>query len=81
MEINVEDYSSSEVYHYLTQDVVKKSLAFAELALAIKFLSNADLVKHWGVLKREVFIGFWILIAVALALYLLGMYATKRYTG
>jgi len=29
--------------------VVKKSLAFVELALAIKFLSNADLVEHWGI--------------------------------
>jgi len=53
-------------------DTVKKVLAFVELALAFKFLSNADLVEHWGLLKREVFIGLWILIAVGLGLYLFG---------
>jgi thiol:disulfide interchange protein DsbD len=36
---------------------VKVVLGFLELALAFKFLSNADLVKHWGLLKREIFIG------------------------
>ncbi len=54
-------------------DTVKKVLAFAELALAFKFLSNADLVMHWGLLKREVFIGIWVLIGAGLALYLLGI--------
>jgi thiol:disulfide interchange protein len=53
-------------------DVVKKVLAFAELAFAFKFLSNADLVAHWGILKREVFIGVWTLISLALSLYLAG---------
>lgn len=53
-------------------DTVKKVLAFLELALAFKFLSNADLVEHWGLLKREVFIGIWILIATGLGLYLFG---------
>lgn len=52
---------------------VKKVLAFVELALAFKFLSNADLVMHWGVLKREVFIGIWIIIGVMLAAYLLDL--------
>jgi thiol:disulfide interchange protein len=54
-------------------DTVKKVLAFLELALALKFLSNADLVMHWGILKREVFIGTWILISAALTLYLFGI--------
>jgi len=54
-------------------DTVKKFLAFVELALALKFLSNADLVMHWGILKREVFIGIWILISIGLALYLFGL--------
>ncbi|HEX6915241.1 MAG TPA: thioredoxin family protein [Chitinophagaceae bacterium] len=54
-------------------DTVKKVLAFLELALALKFLSNADLVMHWGLLKREVFIGIWILISIGLALYLFGI--------
>ncbi len=53
---------------------VKAVLGFAELAFALKFLSNADLVEHWGLLKREVFIGIWILIALALAVYLFGFY-------
>ncbi|MEP6844978.1 MAG: cytochrome c biogenesis protein CcdA [Panacibacter sp.] len=54
-------------------DTVKKVLAFLELALALKFLSNADLVMHWGLLKREVFLGLWILISLGLTLYLFGI--------
>ncbi|WP_295121904.1 thioredoxin family protein [uncultured Chitinophaga sp.] len=53
-------------------DTVKKVLGFLELALAFKFLSNADLVAHWGILKREVFFAIWTLIAIAFILYLLG---------
>lgn len=53
-------------------DTVKKILAFLELALAFKFLSNADLVQHWGLLKREVFLGIWAIISIGLALYLWG---------
>ncbi len=52
---------------------VKKVLAFAELALALKFLSNADLVMHWGILKREIFFAIWIIISAALTLYLFGI--------
>lgn len=51
---------------------VKVVLGFLELALAVKFLSNADLVKQWGLLKREIFIGLWILIGLLTVLYLLG---------
>jgi thiol:disulfide interchange protein DsbD len=54
-------------------NTVKVVLGFAELALAFKFLSNADLVMHWGVLKREVFIGIWIVCTVGMALYLFGI--------
>ncbi|MFZ6025317.1 MAG: protein-disulfide reductase DsbD family protein [Bacteroidota bacterium] len=54
-------------------DTVKKVLAFVEVALAFKFLSNADLVMHWGLLKREVFIGIWILTGLGLTLYLFGV--------
>ena len=53
-------------------NTVKVVLAHAEFALALKFLSNADLVQHWGLLKREVFIGLWIIIGISLLLYLLG---------
>ena len=52
---------------------VKVVLGFVELALAVKFLSNADLVKQWGLLKREIFIGLWILIGLLTVLYLLGV--------
>ncbi len=51
---------------------VKVVLGFLELALAFKFLSNAELVMHWGIFKREIFIGIWILIGIGLALYLFG---------
>jgi thiol:disulfide interchange protein len=51
---------------------VKVVLGFLEIAMAIKFLSNADLVKHWGILKREVFFGIWIIIGFLITLYLLG---------
>lgn len=51
---------------------VKVVLGFIELALAVKFLSNADLVSHWGLLKREVFFLIWIIVGVLLALYLFG---------
>ena len=53
-------------------NTVKVVLGFLELALAFKFLSNADLVKHWGILKIEVFLGIWILIFAGLALYIFG---------
>ena len=51
---------------------VKVTLGFLELALALKFLSNADLVGHWGILKREIFVGIWLVIAVLLFVYLMG---------
>ncbi len=53
-------------------NTVKVFLGFVELALALKFLSNADLVAHWGILPREVFFGIWILIGLALFIYLSG---------
>jgi len=59
-------------------DRVKKTLAFVELALAIKFLSNADLVEHWGILKRETFLFLWLTIAIMLALYLFGFFDKKN---
>lgn len=51
---------------------VKVTLGFLELALALKFLSNADLVGHWGILKREVFVGVWLVITILLFFYLMG---------
>mgnify|MGYP001317150753 FL=1 len=51
---------------------VKVVLGFLEIALAIKFLSNADLVEQWGFIKRETFFALWCLTFAGLALYLLG---------
>ncbi|MCH7524743.1 MAG: thioredoxin family protein [Bacteroidetes bacterium] len=51
-------------------NTVKVVLGFLELALAFKFLSNADLVKHWGILKIEIFLGLWIIIFAGLTLYI-----------
>ena len=56
-------------------NTVKVTLGFVELALALKFLSNADLVAHWGILPREVFIGLWALLFILSALYLFGKIA------
>ena len=53
-------------------NTVKVVLGFLELALAFKFLSQADLVLQTHLLEREVFIAIWIAIFGALALYLLG---------
>jgi len=52
---------------------VKVVLGFIELALAVKFLSNADLVEQWGLLKRETFFLIWTLIGIGLVLYLVGV--------
>ena len=50
---------------------IKVILGFVELALAFKFLSNVDLILEWGILKREIFIGIWVLLFLLCGLYLL----------
>ncbi len=57
---------------------VKVVLGFLEVALAFKFLSNADLVMHWGILKREIFIGIWVIVFALLSLYLFGLIRFKH---
>lgn len=52
---------------------VKVVLGFVEIALAIKFFSNADLVEQWGFLKRETFFGLWFLCGIGLTLYIFGI--------
>jgi thiol:disulfide interchange protein DsbD len=52
---------------------VKATMGMLELAAAMKFLSNADLVWGWGIFTREVVIGAWILIAIVLVVYLAGL--------
>ena len=53
----------------------KVTLAFLELALALKFLSVADLAYGWHILDREVFVSLWIIIFALLGMYLLGLIA------
>ncbi len=51
---------------------LKVILGFLELALALKFLSVADMTEHWGFLKYELFLFLWIVIFLAMAAYLMG---------
>ena len=53
-------------------NAVKVTLGFLEIALAFKFLSNADLVLQTHLLERELFIAIWIVIFGLLTMYLLG---------
>lgn len=59
-------------------NTVKVSLGFLELALAFKFLSNADLVLQLHLLERELFLAIWIAIFGIWALYLLGKITTPH---
>ncbi|CAM1351203.1 cytochrome c biogenesis protein CcdA [Tenacibaculum insulae] len=58
-------------------NTVKVFLGFLELAFAFKFLSNADLVGHWDIFKREIFIGIWTITSLLTALYLFGFIGKK----
>lgn len=51
---------------------VKVVLGFIELAFALKFLNVPDQTYHWGILDREVYLGFWIVIFTMMGFYLLG---------
>lgn len=51
---------------------VKVVLGFIELALGLKFLSIADQTYHWGILDREIYLAFWIVIFTLMGFYLLG---------
>ena len=53
-------------------NTVKVVLGFLELALALKFLSVADLAYGWRILDREVFVALWIVIFAMLGVYLFG---------
>lgn len=53
-------------------NAVKISFGFIELALAFKFLSNVDLIYHWRLLDRDVFLVLWIIIFGLMGIYLLG---------
>ncbi len=51
---------------------VKVVLGFIELAFALKFLNIPDQTYHWGILDREIYLGFWIVIFTMMGFYLLG---------
>ena len=59
-------------------NIVKVLLGFIELAAAIKFLSNADLVWEWGLISRPFAIATWIAIFLMAGLYLLGTYSLNN---
>lgn len=61
-------------------NTVKVVFGFIELALAFKFLSNADLVEQWHIVTREVFLTIWIGVFLSLALYLFGVFQTPHDT-
>ncbi len=62
-------------------DNLKITLGLVELALAFKFLSTADMVEQWGILRFETFMALWFLIALALALYQFGIVPWKGNKG
>lgn len=53
---------------------VKVAMGFLEVAAAMKFISNVDLVWKWGIFTRSVVLAIWIAIGVILSLYLLGKF-------
>lgn len=53
---------------------VKVTMGFLEVAAAMKFISNVDLVWKWGIFTRDVVLSIWIAIGVILSLYLLGKF-------
>lgn len=61
-------------------NVVKVLLGFIELAAAVKFISNADLVWSWGIVSRPFAIATWIAIFLLAGLYTLGVFAMKHET-
>ncbi|MCU0428529.1 MAG: thioredoxin family protein [Cytophagaceae bacterium] len=55
-------------------NTMKTFLGFLEIGLALKFLSNIDLVYGLRILDRDVFIGIWIALSLVLGVYLLGLF-------
>lgn len=53
---------------------VKVVMGFLEIAAAIKFISNADLVLNWGIMPKEMFLGIWIACFGLIVLYILGLF-------
>lgn len=57
---------------------VKVAMGFLEVAAAMKFISNVDLVWKWGIFTRDVVLAFWIAIGIILSIYLLGKFQLSR---
>lgn len=62
-------------------DNLKITLGLVELALALKFLSTADMAEQWGLLRFETFLALWLLLALVLGLYQLGIIPWKGNKG
>lgn len=60
---------------------VKVVMGLLEIAAAMKFLSNVDLVWGWGIFTREVVLASWVAISLLIALYLLGVFQLAHDTG
>jgi thiol:disulfide interchange protein DsbD len=56
---------------------IKVVMGFLEIAAAMKFISNSDLVWGWGVLSREVFLAIWIACGFLVTMYVLGSFRMK----
>ncbi len=61
-------------------NAVKVIMGFLEIAAAMKFLSNADLVWRWGIFTREVVLAVWIAIGMFIVLYLFGLFRFEHDT-
>lgn len=59
---------------------VKVVMGFLEIAAAMKFISNVDLVRHWGVFTREVVLATWVGVALLITLYLVGVFQLSHDT-
>lgn len=57
---------------------VKVVMGFLEIAAAMKFLSNADLVWRWGIFTHDVVLAVWVAVAVVIAVYLLGKFTLSH---
>jgi len=56
---------------------LKVVMGFVEIAAALKFVSNVDLVLGWELLSRQTFVAIWIAIAILIVLYVLGLFLLK----
>jgi thiol:disulfide interchange protein DsbD len=57
---------------------VKVVMGFLEIAAAMKFLSNTDLIWHWGIFTRQVVLAVWVAIGILIFLYILGKFQTAH---